>query len=37
VDFRSIYMDILQNHLGADPAPVFPEPLEKTNNLGLIA
>ncbi len=37
VDFRSIYKDILQDHLGADPAPVFPEPLEKNVTLGLIA
>ncbi len=36
VDFRSIYMEALANHLGADPAPVFPEPLEKTVNLGIL-
>jgi uncharacterized protein (DUF1501 family) len=36
VDFRSIYMEALASHLGADPAPIFPEPLEKTVNLGLL-
>jgi len=36
VDFRSIYMEALANHLGSDPAPVFPEPLEKTVNLGIL-
>jgi uncharacterized protein (DUF1501 family) len=35
VDFRSIYMDILANHMGTDPAPILPEPLEKTVNLGM--
>ena len=36
VDFRSIYMEALANHMGADPAPIFPEPLEKTVNLGIL-
>jgi uncharacterized protein (DUF1501 family) len=36
VDFRSIYKEALQNHMGADPAPVFPEPLERTVNLGIV-
>ena len=36
VDFRSIYKEVLANHLGADPAPVFPEPLVKNTSLGLI-
>ena len=29
VDFRSIYKEILADHLSADPAPIFPEALEK--------
>ncbi len=37
VDFRAIYKEVLGNHLGADPAPVFPEPLEIDTTLGLIA
>lgn len=36
VDFRSIYKEALANHMGADPAPVFPEALEKTVNLGIV-
>jgi uncharacterized protein (DUF1501 family) len=36
VDFRSIYTEILQDHMGVDPAPVFPEALEKTVTLGLV-
>ncbi len=36
VDFRSIYMEALANHMSADPAPIFPEPLEKTVNLGIV-
>lgn len=35
VDFRSIYKNILQNHLGADPAVVFPEALAIEQNLGI--
>jgi uncharacterized protein (DUF1501 family) len=35
VDFRTIYREVLGNHLGADPDPVFPEPLEKNTALGL--
>jgi len=29
VDFRSIYREVLQDHLSADPDPIFPEPLQK--------
>ncbi len=36
VDFRSIYKEILDRHLGVDPAPVFPEPLERETLLGLL-
>lgn len=36
VDFRSIYKEVLQDHLGADPAPVFPEALPADTTLGLI-
>ncbi len=36
VDFRAIYKEVLRDHLGADPAPVFPEPLETETDLGLI-
>jgi uncharacterized protein (DUF1501 family) len=36
VDFRTPYKEVLANHLGADPAPVFPEPLEKTVTLGIV-
>jgi uncharacterized protein (DUF1501 family) len=37
VDFRSVYKDLLQDLIVCDPAPVFPEPLEKNTTLGLIA
>ena len=36
VDFRDIYRDIIENHLGADAAQVFPEEQPSTQNLGLI-
>jgi uncharacterized protein (DUF1501 family) len=36
VDFRSIYKEILDVHLSADPALVFPEPLEKETVLGVV-
>jgi len=36
VDFRSVYREILDRHLGADPDPVFPEPLEKDETLGIL-
>jgi uncharacterized protein (DUF1501 family) len=36
VDFRSIYKEVLSGHLGADPEPVFPEPLEKNAVLGVV-
>jgi uncharacterized protein (DUF1501 family) len=36
VDFRSIYKEVLQDHLGADPAPVFPEALPIETTLGLL-
>jgi uncharacterized protein (DUF1501 family) len=36
VDFRSIYKEVLAEHLGADLAPVFPEALEIEQTLGLI-
>lgn len=31
VDFRDIYRDVLSDHLGTDPAPVFPEPQPLSN------
>lgn len=36
VDFRSIYKHILGEHLAADPAPVFPEPLTIETNLQIV-
>jgi uncharacterized protein (DUF1501 family) len=36
VDFRSIYQEILGTHLGTDPAPIFPEPLQRNVNLGFL-
>jgi uncharacterized protein (DUF1501 family) len=36
VDFRSIYREILADHMAADPDVVFPEPLEVTTHLGLV-
>jgi uncharacterized protein (DUF1501 family) len=36
VDFRSIYKEVLADHLGADPAAVFPEPQETDVTLGLV-
>ena len=36
VDFRSIYKEILQVHMGADPAPVFPEALPIDATLGVV-
>jgi uncharacterized protein (DUF1501 family) len=36
VDFRSIYMEALANHMGADAGAIFPEPLEQTVNLGIV-
>jgi uncharacterized protein (DUF1501 family) len=37
VDFRKIYKELLANHLASDPAPVFPEALEKNADLGFMA
>lgn len=36
VDFRSIYKEVLQVHMGADPAPVFPEALQTETTLGVV-
>ena len=36
VDFRSIYKEVLRDHLGADPAPVFPEALPTDTTLGVV-
>lgn len=36
VDFRSIYKELISDHLGADAAEVFPEPLAIEQTLGLI-
>ncbi len=36
VDFRSIYKEVLQVHMGADPAPVFPETLPIETTLGVV-
>ena len=36
VDFRDIYREILDEHLGTDPGPVFPEAQEKNTVLGLV-
>jgi uncharacterized protein (DUF1501 family) len=36
VDFRTIYKEVLANHLGADPVPVFPETLQIEQTLGIV-
>lgn len=36
VDFRSIYKEILDGHMDANPAPVFPEALEMETTLGIV-
>jgi uncharacterized protein (DUF1501 family) len=36
VDFRSIYREVLADHLGVDPAPVFPESLPIDTTLGVV-
>lgn len=36
VDFRSIYKEILDRHLNANPAPVFPEALQTETTLGMV-
>jgi uncharacterized protein (DUF1501 family) len=36
VDFRSIYKEVIDKHLGNDPDPVFPEALEKNVVLGVV-
>ena len=36
VDFRSLYKELIEKHLGNDPAPVFPEPLEIGGYVGLM-
>jgi uncharacterized protein (DUF1501 family) len=36
VDFRGIYKELIDKHLGANPDPVFPEALEKNTTLNFI-
>jgi uncharacterized protein (DUF1501 family) len=36
VDFRDIYKEVVSDHLGADPSPVFPEPQPSNTVLGLV-
>ena len=36
VDFRDIYRDIIENHLGNDASPVFPEAQPTSHDLGLV-
>lgn len=36
VDFRSIYKEILDRHMGTNPAPVFPEALQTETTLGIV-
>jgi uncharacterized protein (DUF1501 family) len=36
VDFRSIYKEILNHHMGFDPAPVFPETLPIDATVGIV-
>jgi uncharacterized protein (DUF1501 family) len=36
VDFRAVYKEVLDRHLGADADHVFPEPLEKEAVLGVV-
>ena len=35
IDFRSVYKETIQNHLGVDPAPVFPESQDKNTLPGV--
>jgi len=37
IDFRSIYREVLEKHLGADPTNVFPEPQDRNAALGFFA
>jgi uncharacterized protein (DUF1501 family) len=37
IDFRSIYRELLEKHLDADPSKVFPEPQDRNTVLGLFA
>lgn len=36
IDFRSIYRELIGEHLGFDPKPVFPEKQDKETQLGLL-
>jgi uncharacterized protein (DUF1501 family) len=36
VDFRSVYKEVLDRHLGADAGAAFPEPLETETTLGIL-
>jgi uncharacterized protein (DUF1501 family) len=36
VDFRDVYKEVLSDHLGADPLPVFPEAQPKNTTLGVV-
>jgi uncharacterized protein (DUF1501 family) len=36
VDFRSIYKELIRDHLGANPEPVFPEALQISTTLDLV-
>lgn len=37
VDFRSVYTELIEKHLGCDPAAVFPEKPERTHKLDFVA
>ncbi len=36
VDFRSLYKELIEKHMGADPRPIFPETLEINGYVGLM-
>jgi hypothetical protein len=35
-DFREVHAQLIERHLGLDPAPVFPEPFQTTGELDLV-
>ena len=37
VDFRDVYKELVEDHLGFDPAPVFPEAQPTSSRQGFIA
>ncbi len=35
-DFRELHAQLIERHLGLDPAPVFPEPFQTTGELDVV-